>query len=329
MAKSTRNITRGEHQQPSVALDSPTAVEELPFRFAHYPNHYGTFITFSEHEHSEQFFCSCQEGTVKNCLELHGHKFNPKAGIKGSSWGLHLDFPNSIVEQLESKVELSKIFKFESSICHRCNMVTPSLRWCHEMYGSNFKQYHGWYINQASIRLGFKDYQYLRDKCSIEIVELIELAKREYDEGFDNPKDAKNASAKIRKLPENIAREDFGFRKIGEGWVSETLLFNLVSQIYPNKLIYRHFRPDWLQNLEFDIFIPEQNLAFEYQGQQHYHPIKAWGGKKALAELQERDNLKRQLALANGVRLIEVAYTEPLTIEWIRKKLKTNTDNNR
>lgn len=62
-------------------------------------------------------------------------------------------------------------------------------------------------------------------------------------------------------------------------------------------------------------------LGFEYQGQQHYHPIKAWGGIKALNELRIRDNRKKELCKNNGIKLIEIDYTEPLTEEYIRNKI--------
>ncbi len=65
---------------------------------------------------------------------------------------------------------------------------------------------------------------------------------------------------------ENITRQEFGFRKVGEGWVSETLLAQIIERLFPGKHIIRHDRPDWLEGLELDIHIPELGLAFEYQG---------------------------------------------------------------
>lgn len=38
--------------------------------------------------------------------------------------------------------------------------------------------------------------------------------------------------------------------------------------------------------MELDIFLPEINLAFEYQGKQHFLPIKEWGGKKNIRNYQ-------------------------------------------
>ncbi len=48
----------------------------------------------------------------------------------------------------------------------------------------------------------------------------------------------------LRKI-ENIVRQEFGFRDVGEGWVSETLLHQIVKRICSEEEILRHNRPDW------------------------------------------------------------------------------------
>ncbi|KPP96685.1 MAG: hypothetical protein HLUCCA01_13230 [Bacteroidetes bacterium HLUCCA01] len=128
----------------------------------------------------------------------------------------------------------------------------------------------------------------------------------------------------INKKIENITREEFGFRKIGEGNVSETILTKIVQRILPENEILRHHRPKWLDGLELDIYIPELKLGIEYQGQQHFHPVKAWGGKKALEELRERDAKKKDLCKELNVKLIKVDYTEPLNKDYIHSKIQEN-----
>lgn len=81
-----------------------------------------------------------------------------------------------------------------------------------------------------------------------------------------------------------------------------------------------------MEGLELDVFVPSQNLAFEYQGQQHFHPIGLWGGAKGLEDLQERDKRKAKLCTMNGIDLIAIDYTEPLTENYIRKILKDRND---
>jgi hypothetical protein len=126
---------------------------------------------------------------------------------------------------------------------------------------------------------------------------------------------------RLKNAIENITREEFGFRKIGEGWVSETLLYQIVIHIFRGRDVLHHHRPDWLDGLELDIFVPSAGVGIEYQGQQHFHPIEVWGGQQALDALTERDQRKRKTCERRGITLVEVDYTEPLTEDHIRKRL--------
>ncbi|MBO4667884.1 MAG: hypothetical protein J5666_07170, partial [Bacilli bacterium] len=66
------------------------------------------------------------------------------------------------------------------------------------------------------------------------------------------------------------------------------------------------------------IFIPSIKTAIEYQGQQHYKPINAFGGSKTYKDYITRDSEKRELLAAQGVRLIEWKYDVEITEENLR-----------
>jgi hypothetical protein len=131
----------------------------------------------------------------------------------------------------------------------------------------------------------------------------------------------RRAERVLSKKIENLVREEFGYRKVGDAWVSETLLFKIVKQIFPDEKVIRHHRPDWLEGLELDIYFPDLALALEYQGQQHFHPVEIWGGEEALKTRQEHDARKKNICETRGVNLITVDYTEPLTETHLRSKL--------
>ena len=120
---------------------------------------------------------------------------------------------------------------------------------------------------------------------------------------------------------ESLTRKDFGFRAVGDGWISESILFNIVKRLFPGQEIVRHHRPDWLNGLELDIFVPACRLAIEYQGQQHFRAVAAWGGEGALRGVQERDRKKAGLCAREGIKLVLVDFTEPLTQEHIQGRL--------
>lgn len=64
-----------------------------------------------------------------------------------------------------------------------------------------------------------------------------------------------------------------------------------------------------INNLSYDFYLPEYNILIEYQGEQHYKPVKHFGGEKSFKNQQKIDKIKREYALTNGYFLIEVPYT--------------------
>ena len=121
---------------------------------------------------------------------------------------------------------------------------------------------------------------------------------------------------------ENEVRDLLGIPHIGEGWVSERELLNMVKDIFPEHKTVHQASPEWLGRQRLDIFIPELLLAIEYQGLQHYEPIPFFGGEKSLLQTQERDKLKAKLCAENSVKLVYFRYDESITPKLVREKLR-------
>lgn len=58
-----------------------------------------------------------------------------------------------------------------------------------------------------------------------------------------------------------------------------------------------------------DFFIPELQLAIEYNGRQHYESVEQFGGATALQRTQILDQAKRDHCIKNGITLLEIPYT--------------------
>jgi hypothetical protein len=361
MARRQRRPRKSEGAQ--IAFRDEVVQENLPLPVVHYPSHYGTFFAFAESESEMPLLCSCAEPAVANWIRLQetgtatvyvdqlkmaplSSRFFPVRVARASL--LHDGDPLGVV-------------RFRERLCHRCNLVTPTLRYCHEMYGQRFVQHHGWYINQAYVRLGILplSFSYLADVCppayqnSIReftaadaeyqeqlrrIMRVVQGPEREdmsvdevtywhnvrLEEASEMTRLRRRAARLRSKLTngiENIVRVEFGFRKVGEAWVSETLLYQLFRNLLPGEEILRHHRPDWLNGLELDLYIPRLRLGVEYQGQQHFHAIRAWGGEEALQAVRERDALKARTCRKAGVRLVTFDYTEALTEEHVMRRV--------
>jgi len=226
-----------------------------------------------------------------------------------------------------------ELLRFENRICHECNRITPTYRYCHENYGSLFKQKHGWYIKRQTIEYGIFRNHILRDKCPQEVLDLYEISPESVGDEYKKAMTRKPGALselqrrlqkqeyRINRAIENEVRIKFGHKKVGEAWTSETILYYLVKSLLPGVQVHRHFRPDFMEGLELDIFIPSMKLAIEYQGIQHFEPVKHWGGQEALKRIQERDRKKREICNELGIQLIYYDYKESLDREILARKL--------
>ena len=105
---------------------------------------------------------------------------------------------------------------------------------------------------------------------------------------------------------ENLLRVENGLPKVGEGWISETILYQKIKEKFPNQIIVQHGKPKWLGLQHFDVYFPELNIAVEYQGIQHQKPIDFFGGEQAFIKNQERENRKKKLCIENNCNLFYV-----------------------
>lgn len=62
------------------------------------------------------------------------------------------------------------------------------------------------------------------------------------------------------------------------------------------------------QLLKFDFYIPTYNLCIEYDGEQHYKPLKCFGGNKEYLKRVENDKIKTEFCLKNGLGLLRIPY---------------------
>ncbi len=122
---------------------------------------------------------------------------------------------------------------------------------------------------------------------------------------------------------ENYIRELKGVARIGERWVNETLLFNYINVLFPQFTVQREASPSWLNRQRFDVYVPELNLAIEYQGKQHYVAVDLFGGEEGLEKTKQRDKEKLHLSKINGVGIVYFSYKDNLTEKLVLNRLKS------
>lgn len=81
---------------------------------------------------------------------------------------------------------------------------------------------------------------------------------------------------------------------------------------------YKKYKTNKTKNhLEFDFYLEKFNCCIEFDGIQHFEPVKWFGGKKSLIQCQHRDKIKNIFCEENNIKLLRIKYDEN-----IEEKLK-------
>lgn len=105
-------------------------------------------------------------------------------------------------------------------------------------------------------------------------------------------------------------------------WKSEELMYECVKKVFKNRKVIHQYRPYFLGQQSYDVYVCGENIAFEYQGKQHFEPIDIFGGVEGFEENKKRDAKKAEISKKNGIKLIYINYWEDVTVDLIKEKLK-------
>ena len=85
----------------------------------------------------------------------------------------------------------------------------------------------------------------------------------------------------------------------------ECILWRKLQQKYPNMtIIHEYHNSDILGKKSIDIFIDDLKIGIEYQGGQHFKPIKIFGGYNGFLKIAKRDEEKYKECKENGIKLL-------------------------
>lgn len=317
--------------------------EGLPLPYVKYE--LGNFILEFGDSEEKFWICECFRNSIENYIQFQ--KDQKKEFYGENRW--EEDFKNGSLSKYNMRLygRYIKGIEYQSNICHRCNNKIPTLLNHHKMYGGKFSQTFGWYIKRRYWNPDLDDEEriiYEENESRMKVLE--EEKKQLFDKHY--PKNTKDYYGKDFRIPhhvfhrkreieketdrlyrrnmkmiENLVRGEFGYKPIGEMWVNETILYKLVKEIFPSSQVIHHYRGVELEGLEIDVFVKDKKIGFEYNGLQHYKPIKHFGGKKSLEMTKERDKRKKELCEKLGIELHIIKYDETITKGLIKSKMNT------
>lgn len=93
----------------------------------------------------------------------------------------------------------------------------------------------------------------------------------------------------------------------GEGWIRYLLDTNNIKYQSPKGFNYHRLR--------YDFFIIGTNILIEYDGSQHRHSVKFFGGSKQLEKQQLHDRLKTEYAKKHGYQLYRIKTRSPRVLQ--------------
>ena len=173
---------------------------------------------------------------------------------------------------------------------------------------------------------------YLRHKYMNPIQNAFEAVERRVNQyywvDYDNRRTTTNRFSKEElqqiRITRKIEYDQIYSNLVASGqaplkWQQEHKMFEVVKSIFSDAL-FQHYAL-WISPQNYDVYVPSKNLAFEYQGLQHYESVEFFGGNEALNRRILLDRRKRELSSASGTTLIEWKYDELVNLVTLKRKL--------
>ena len=90
--------------------------------------------------------------------------------------------------------------------------------------------------------------------------------------------------------------------------ISELKILNLIKDKFVDSKVIYQYKEKWLGLQSIDIFLVDYNIGIEYQGDQHFQPVKFFGGEERHEYEVVRDIKKSELCAENKVDLLYFTY---------------------
>lgn len=108
---------------------------------------------------------------------------------------------------------------------------------------------------------------------------------------------------------------------------TELLVKKLLDQYFGRLQKIDNYRPKWLEGLEIDRYYPEIKIGIEFQGLQHYRPVRHLQARREeFLEQVQRDTSKKNIAAKKGVQIVPLGLQDLTDARRIKYNFKQIAD---
>eukprot|EP01124_Arcella_intermedia_P022552 TRINITY_DN3388_c1_g1_i1.p1 TRINITY_DN3388_c1_g1~~TRINITY_DN3388_c1_g1_i1.p1 ORF type:complete len:479 (-),score=72.36 TRINITY_DN3388_c1_g1_i1:7-1443(-) len=128
----------------------------------------------------------------------------------------------------------------------------------------------------------------------------------------------------VRSILYSVPEENWELKEFSsfQKKATQRWLYLCTQNLFPNELILSNYKHPALKytsgaSVELDLYLPQRNLAIEYQGEQHYNNLE----KAGFLPLHQRtllDSQKKEICSLNKIQLIHVPYWWDQKLESLR-----------
>ena len=107
--------------------------------------------------------------------------------------------------------------------------------------------------------------------------------------------------------------------------INESALYDFLKENYKEEIIWQ-YKAEWLSGQTIDIYIPSKKIGIEYQGIQHFKPVRYFGGIKKYEYTITKDKEKFDKCKNNGIKLFYFSKEKELPNDYLDTIYNNNNE---
>lgn len=200
--------------------------------------------------------------------------------------------------------------KYEYSLVHYMGCYEPVMIICLEH--GEFKQRPDSHLNgKGCLKCGIEKVSNLSRTKISEFIEKSKNLHDKYDYSLVKDIISQNSKVSIICPTHGIFKQTPGKHLNNQGCPSckeskgEKFIRLLLDKYNVEYTRQQTFKDCFFKNrLKFDFYLPDKNLCIEFDGVQHFKPVKQFGGEEDFEKTKIRDNIKNEYCIKNNIHLI-------------------------